>query len=352
MTFPARELLRHLLQVVAFCALVAVLTTAIWPNNTYWQQLGKSLSIGLITWAVIDFGRLWVKPEHCHPEKDGQHGWPKGWRGALLAALGISVGYLLGDPLGNALFGYSHALNAAETRRDTQIGLAVTLVAGIACTAYFYLRGQANALQAAKTLAERDATEARLRLLQSQLEPHMLFNTLANLRALIGIDPAAAQQMLDQLNDYLRATLEASRATQHPLAAEFDRLHDYLGLMAVRMGPRLKVDLQLPPELRDVPVPPLLLQPLVENAIQHGLEPRVEGGRVQVTAAREGDRLMLQVTDDGQGFSAGTLPRRAGSFGLDQVFDRVASAYGGRGEVELQSHPGQGTTVRVRLPLG
>ena len=87
-------------------------------------------------------------------------------------------------------------------------------------------------------------------------------------------------------------------------------------------------------------------------AIQHGLEPRVEGGRVQVTAAREGDRLMLQVTDDGQGFSAGTLPRRAGSFGLDQVFDRVASAYGGRGEVELQSHPGQGTTVRVRLPLG
>jgi len=99
-------------------------------------------------------------------------------------------------------------------------------------------------------------------------------------------------------------------------------------------------------------VPPLLLQPLVENAIQHGLEPRVEGGRVQVTAACEGDRLVLQVTDDGQGFTAGTLPRRAGSFGLDQVFDRVASAYGGRGEVELQSHPGQGTTVRVRLPLG
>ena len=349
MNIPWRELFRHMLQVVAFCALVAVLTTAIWPNNTYWQQLGKSLSIGLITWAVIDFGRLWVKPEHCHPEKDGQHGWPKGWRGALLAVLGIGAGYLLGNPLGDWMFGYQHALTAAETRRDTQIGLAVTLVAGIACTAYFYLRGQANALQAAKTLAERDATEARLRLLQSQLEPHMLFNTLANLRALIGVDPPAAQRMVDRLNDYLRATLDASRATTHPLSAEFERLRDYLDLMAIRMGPRLAASFDLPEALRDLPVPPLILQPLVENAIRHGLEPQVAGGRIDVRAERVGDTLRLTVTDTGAGFDATHV--REGRFGMAQVIERVASSTGGRGVVHVQSAPGAGTTVALELPI-
>src|SRR5690606_22156517 len=125
--------------------------------------------------------------------------------------------------------------------------------------------------------AQRQASEARLRLLESQLEPHMLFNTLANLRALIGSDPPRAVEMLDRLNAFLRATLAASRsaagAQRHTLRDEFARLDDYLALMAVRMGPRLRVVLSLPEPLADCPVPALLLQPLVENAIRHGLEP-------------------------------------------------------------------------------
>ena len=101
----------------------------------------------------------------------------------------------------------------------------------------------------------------------------MLFNTLANFRALIGTDPARATHMLDSLIDYLRAKLQASRATHHSLQNEFDRLGDYLALMQVRMGPRLTCALDLPAELADQLVPTLLLQPLVENAIKHGLEP-------------------------------------------------------------------------------
>lgn len=201
-----------------------------------------------------------------------------------------------------------------------------------------------------ETLAERDASEARLRLLQSQLEPHMLFNTLANLRALIGVDPPAAQRMVDRLNDYLRATLDASRATTHPLSAEFERLRDYLDLMAIRMGPRLAASFDLPDALRDVPVPPLILQPLVENAIRHGLEPQVAGGRIDVHAAREGDALVLTVHDSGAGFDA-TQPPRSGRFGMAQVIERVASATSGRGTVDVQSQSGAGTTVRLTLPL-
>src|SRR4029078_471767 len=133
------------------------------------------------------------------------------------------------------------------------------------------------------------------KLLETQLEPHMLFNTLANLRALIGADPRQAQVMLDHMIAYLRATLNASRSTTHSLQAEFDRLRDYLELMAIRMGPRLEYSLQLPPELEHTRVPALLLRPLVENSILHGLEPKVEGGRIAVSARREGNQLVLEV---------------------------------------------------------
>src|SRR3569623_437905 len=112
----------------------------------------------------------------------------------------------------------------------------------------------------------------------------MLFNTLANLRALSGVDPNRAQEMLDHMIAYLRATLNASRAASHSLQAEFDRLQDYLELMAIRMGPRLRFTLDLPGALAQDTVPSLLLQPLVENAIQHGLEPKVGGGEVRVAA--------------------------------------------------------------------
>jgi sensor histidine kinase YesM len=181
--------------------------------------------------------------------------------------------------------------------------------------------------------AQRQAAENQLRLLQSQLEPHMLFNTLANLRVLIGLDPQRAQAMLDRLIGFLRATLAASRQPLHPLAEEFRHTDDYLALMAVRMGPRLQVNLQLPPELATLPLPPLLLQPLVENAIKHGLEPKVEGGRLDVSAHREagskGAQLVLQVRDTGVGLGAAASAAAAGSgFGLEQVRTRLRTLYG------------------------
>ncbi len=336
---------RHLLQVAAFCSVVAVLTTTIWPQNGYLVQLVHSQCIGLTTWALIEFGRYLFKPEHCHSDGEGGRGWPRGWRGVVLTTVGIGGGFLLGDPLGAWLAG-NHAY---RTERDDQIGLIITIAAGVVASFYFHVRGKAAELEARRTAAERNASEARLRLLQSQLEPHMLFNTLANLRALIGVDPAAAQQMLDRLNAYLRATLEASRATQHPLSQEFARLADYLELMAIRMGPRLRVALELPEALRNVPVPPLLLQPLVENAIQHGLEPRVEGGELRVRAWAEADQLCLEVADTGVGFEPAQV--RPDRFGLTQVRERVATAYGDAGTVQWQSAPGAGTQVHLKLPM-
>ena len=347
MSIAWRDVGRHFLLVVAFCCVIAVLTTGIWPGHGYAAQLGHALCIGLVTWLTIEFGRYAVDERHCHPSLEGGHGWPRGWRALLLTAIGIAAGFTLGEALGRRLF-----LGAdLRSARDDQLGLLITIAAGAVASFFFHARGRAAALAAELARAERDAGEARLVLLQSQLEPHMLFNTLANLRALIGVDPQAAQQMLDRLDAYLRATLAASRSAQHPLAAEFARLDDYLALMAVRMGPRLAVALDLPDALAALPVPPLLLQPLVENAIRHGLEPRIEGGRIEVSARRTGDALVLTVSDSGVGFAMTEPAAGAGGFGLAQVRERIATAYGGRARVDVQSRPGGGTTVRIRLPM-
>lgn len=339
---------RHFLQVVAFCCVVAVLTTSIWPRHSYWVQLVHALAIGLVIWSVIEFGRLLVPARYCHPSSAGGHGWPKGWRGLVLTVVGIGAGFLVGDPLGAWLMdtgGY-------RSTRDDQIGLVITITAGSVASFYFHMRGRAAALEASRAAAERDTTEARLMLLQSQLEPHMLFNTLATLRALIAVDPPRAEAMLDRMVDFLRATLSASRAPLHPLSAEFARLADYLELMAVRMGQRLAYALHLPPELADAPVPSLLLQPLVENAIHHGLEPHVAGGRIDVRAQRLPDgRIRLEVTDTGAGYDPAAPAREGHGFGLAQVRERLANRYGTAAALEIRAASAGGTTASIVFPL-
>lgn len=186
----------------------------------------------------------------------------------------------------------------------------------------------------------------------------MLFNTLANLRVLIGVDPAQATQMLDRLIAFLRATLVASRETQHPLATEFDRLRDYLELMAVRMGPRLKFALELPTDLAATPVPTLMLQPLVENSIRHGLEPQIKGGSIKVSARVVGDQLELEVLDTGAGLgqSVNSPPREPGTsatgtgFGVSQVRERLATAYGERASLQISNAASGGTRCLIKMP--
>jgi len=226
-------------------------------------------------------------------------------------------------------------------------------VVGSAMTLYFYLAGKSTHLQAELERSQRQHAQAQLRLLESQLEPHMLFNTLANLRVLIGVDPARAQSMLDHLIAYLRSTLVASRADTHTLAQEFERLADYLALMAVRMGPRLRVTLDLPDALRGVPIPPLLLQPLVENALTHGLEPEVEGGHIAVRArpSADGRSLQLQVADTGKGLHPTPATAAGTGFGLLQVRERLATAYGPEGTLTLAANHPAGTSATVQIPL-
>jgi hypothetical protein len=307
-------------------------------------QFVESLAIGLSSWFFIELSRLATSRE-----PDALI--PPGLKGLALVLPGSAVGFICGRAISNAWRDLPLLRYEAFTPEWTGC-LILTMVLSVNICNYCGSRWRSRYLEGVIAIAQRNATEARLKLLATQLEPHMLFNTLANLRALIPAGPQRAVTMLDRLNSFLRVTLDGSRTLAYPLSAEFDRLGDYLELMSVRMGARLRYTLDLPEELRAVPVPSLLLQPLVENAIKHGLEPHVEGGRIDVSARREDGMLVLTVRDSGAGFDTG-LPRQSkGSFGLTQVFERVASAYDGQGRVEVQSQPGAGTAVHIRLPQG
>ena len=320
------------------------------------EQMVYSQGIGLSIWALVNTGaRLLSRPSD-------PGGFPVGWRAVLLVPGGVVLGVALGSTLGSWYTGHTQNLLVTHNPRMAWTLLGMSLIVGSAMTLYFYLAGKSNFLQSELERTQRQTAEAQLKLLESQLEPHMLFNTLANLRVLISIDPPRAQTMLDHLIAYLRATLAASRHTTgeggHTLATEFERLKDYLALMAIRMGPRLRVTLDLPDALRNHPIPPLLLQPLVENAIQHGLEPQVAGGHILVRASQVdtpvAPALRLEVTDDGAG-TAATLPTSADGpatgkgFGTAQVRERLATAYGDRATFELIALSPNGTSAVVHI---
>jgi len=193
-------------------------------------------------------------------------------------------------------------------------------------------------------------TEAQLKLLQGQIEPHFLFNTLANVQSLIDFDPERAKLMLERFTDYLRSSLGQLRGEQTTLAQEFAMLEAYLGLMQLRMGERLQTRLDLPAELAGIALPPLLLQPLVENAIHHGLEPKIEGGTITVSARRADGRLCIRVADDGQGLD-GPRRRPGNGVALDNIRARLAAAFGPGATLDLLPRDGGGTLAHLSIPL-
>jgi signal transduction histidine kinase len=329
--------LRHLLQALAFCLAISALQYAFSPERPYEIGLVYSLLIGIATWALIDFGR------HFFPS-GADTGWPAGLSGLALIFLGMVGGFLLGILGGDTWFGWSTWTSGYALRYSILVNALASASAGY----YFYNLGRRKLLERKMAEERQHANEARLKLLETQLEPHMLFNTLANLRALIGTDTARATEMLDRLIAYLRATLAASRQTSHSLSEEFERLRDYLELMTVRMGPRLRYSLELPPELAKMPVPTLLLQPLVENSIQHGLEPKVEGGAISVRARRLGNVLTLEVMDTGVGLRM-NANTRAG-FGLSQVRERLAATWGDHAALDLSPVASGGTRAALSYP--
>jgi len=191
-------------------------------------------------------------------------------------------------------------------------------------------------------------TEAELRALRAQVDPHFLFNTLNTIAGLITSDPAKAELMTERLADFFRYTLLRTERTLATLGEELQFVQHYLEIEQVRLGNRLRIELSAAADVRQEMVPALILQPLVENAIRHGLAPKPEGGCISVSASREGQFLKLEVVDDGMALQS--TSRHGSGIGLQNVRERLRALYGDAAQMNVDSGSAQGTCVSLLLP--
>jgi signal transduction histidine kinase len=196
---------------------------------------------------------------------------------------------------------------------------------------------------------EKHLTEARLQALLRQLKPHFLFNALNGVASLMYSDVAAAERMLVRLSDLLRQTMSQTGAPLTPLRAEVAFLDSYLEIERIRFRDRLDIKTDFDPATLDAQVPSLILQPLVENAIRHGIEPHVRAGRIVLGSARADGNLVLTVADNGAGLPPGGFQREG--IGLANTRARLAELYGDRQRFELDNQPGGGLRVRLTIPF-
>jgi two-component system LytT family sensor kinase len=240
------------------------------------------------------------------------------------------------------------ALQASQIWVQVFVWLSAPIDVGIALKVWNTLR-----LEMKLEEQKRLLLEARLDALQRQINPHFLFNTLNSIASLVRVKPEMARQMTVKLANILRALLK-DHDTYVPLREELSFTDDYLDIEVVRFGAeKLRVEKEIDPRTLDVLVPSILLQPLIENSIKHGLEPRLRGGTVTLRSRLEGDRVLIEVADDGVGMGnrpISALPRTGAGIGMKNVQERLEVLYGNQARFEVVSNPGQGTLVSIEIP--
>lgn len=271
------------------------------------------------------------------------------WRAALIINVIAISGTALGTGLSLSAYSWHSGSNAWEsflTHRAAQT-VFLAFVVAIAVANWFWWR-----LRVKQDTLMQQTMEAQLRLLQAQIEPHFLFNTLANVQSLMDRDTPRAKQMLETFTDYLRASLGQLRNTDSTLATELAMIGSYLELLQIRMEERLRFEIDASDEALAATLPTLMLQPLVENAIEHGLEPKIEGGRVRICARVVDGRLDILVEDDGLGLDSLRRPRRHGTgMALSNIRERLHTRYGAKGMLTLAPQA-VGMQASLSLPYG
>lgn len=339
----------------ALCWLLYAMAGAEWQRGGWrlWEgayeatwSLGPPIVLGLA-------GLPWVRWLRRRPRSRWQRA-----AAHVAGATALAAGWQLLDYAAAALlFGAAHAQATFEQhvlwRALWGVFVYTALVLGFG-GALDARRAQAAALSAAR--AEAALVRAELAAISGKLNPHFLFNTLNSLLVLTRRDPAAAEQTLLRFARLMRYVLDTRRgaADRVALREEIDFVRDYLALEALRLGERLRVDWQIDPDTLDDPVPPLTLQPLVENSIVHGIAPRVQGGTVSIRTQRLADppALGLQVADDGAG-CAWPPPgpaRDGGGVGLGALRRRFELDFGGQARLQVRSAPGAGFAVDIVIP--
>jgi len=326
---------------LAFLVLNFALTAQqpVWETPAGWARIaglcfGYSALIRFTIDALFWLGGRWIgaRFEALRP-------WQRRLYFFGLPMLGVAIAM----PLGQFIVSKVLDLDKGPRMETTGFGaLAFMLLVVSLFFGFFTIRNR-------QLRAEREAAQTQLRLLQAQIEPHFLFNTLANVQSLMDADPPRAKAMLESFTDYLRASFGTLRRDEQTLGSELALVEAYLSIIKIRMDDRLSYRIDVPDALRERALPGLSLQPLVENAIQHGLEPSIAGGSVTVSARVEAGALVIDVVDDGLGLNPGGATRGS-STAVANIRARLSQAFGSAAGLSLAPNPPHGVRATLHVP--
>ncbi|WP_127560072.1 sensor histidine kinase [Saccharospirillum alexandrii] len=323
------------------CALIAWLT-ALMNGASYWINLRISLGFGVSCVVTINLAHL------AWPDRTDL------FRNSLGMVIGVAIGMV---NMMSVVFGNPFQIDFREHWAMMLGNLAISAVFSLIVFYFFYstyrvqrLGREVTEQQLVASQKDKDLLLSQLKLMQGQIEPHFLFNTLANVQGLIDQDSAAAKRLIGELTTMLRVSLRRTRQDTTRLADELALIRSYLAIQAIRMGSRLSFDVDAPDALGDLPLPPLMIQPLVENAVIHGIEPSTSGGEVQVSVRLEGEALHITVADTGLGLGNAPVSNGEG-VGLSNIRERLRLLYEGRAALTLKASVSGGTEAHLMVPV-
>ena len=331
------HLLRYLFYTSIFCSIIALLFRVV-GNSDFLDSFVISQSIGLLVCCAVVFSLHTFKPDNKLKIVL-----------VLLPAIfiGVSAGFILGFKLIGVDF--SELFETSFILRY----FIISTIFGIIISYFFFSKEIMESKEAAiqeeriKRLdMEKKAVETNLRLLQAQIEPHFLFNTLSNIVSLLDTDPDKGKSMIEDLIHYLRTTLYKTRDTVTTVGEEMQIVGAYLKIFKVRMGERLRYKIDIPEDVKNLPFHPMLIQPLVENAIKHGLEPKINGGEIWISGSMDGNMLRIEITDTGVGLYENSTP----GVGIDNIKERLKSLYGEKGRLILKENHPSGLIAVIEVP--
>lgn len=318
---------------------------AAWANVVFANCIGFLIHIGF---GIGD----WITGRRCRT-------WPFVARAVYFTSipiLGVLGGYWVGALILSANRVHAAVFSASGIVSVVAISVLISGILGIILSARERAARSEAAFEAERArvaTAERAAALAQLKALEAQVEPHFLYNTLAHVTTLIDREPATAKRMLDRLIVLLRASAAGGANGGSSLGEQAAHMRAYLEIVAMRLGPRLTWTIDVPASLAGRAIPPAILQPLVENAVKHGIEPAMAGGAIAITASESGGRMLLEVADTGAGFGTTTsAPGRSTGLGLANLRARLAALYGTNAQVAITENRPSGVRVSVSLPSG
>lgn len=326
--------LRSLLVTTVFCLFISAMTLSVW-GGPYYVHVLVSFGFG---YSAIFFSWLIDRLFPTIPR--------------MIEVVCSLVACLLFGVM-NAQFWLGEYFGISDM---IPVGLMGLLFSGM-CYFYFYSREKEAVAQRELESIKREKAEqdralllSQLKQMQSQIEPHFLFNTLANISALMSQDVDKAKLMLEQLTALLRATLKSSREEHTTIDDETALIEAYLGIQQIRLGERLSYQIEVEEGLGRTELPPMMLQPLIENAIIHGIEPKREGGEVSLQIKREQQNLQIEVRDTGVGLNHVSGHMGSG-VGLSNLKQRIEALFLGKGEVSISESAQGGVCIRLSWPI-